>query len=688
MATVQASSEGLTYRQKQIQPYEESCKIPVHWADGPVRDKYRHITDKFCCGVFLLYICAMIGTTIFVMKHSKPSNLSKIYDSSGNDCGSGKATSYPLLYMMTFSAPYKSVCVSHCPSFDYNRIKYVPIQPKLAQYGGKESEPLRFREFSKKYAGLSSVKSPKIEPKEAFGYDRGWANNYFTKDQFDEYTAKTKIDCLKNKQFDSCEVDNENFFAYDSYNLLDLICIPLAPKAALTFNKVSAKLDFGAIGDLKQAAELLGWGAGITLAASLCFIVLIFFCTSIVTWLLMITMMLTFLATGAFIIATYFDAGPFNSALNIVRINFLQFLIDNRILMLGLAAACLVLSIFTFVIMIKFRKYIKLSIPLLSFAAHTTLKNILLIFLSAFIIAVQVGVFLLEAYVIIRTYTSGKEVRDEKENSPFVHYQLKTYQIIIIALHAFGVYWLIIVMNNFNDFITSAITCNLYFKQHSNIKNIHILCHCLTHHIGSIAWSILLLPTILIKFVFGWLDYLLTSDEPNCLQRFFRKLLCCCCWFYEKFVDRFSESSFPLIYIGCEGFLKANKRAYYLKEKYSDESYMVGFVGDLFGVVGKLLISFLSTYCCYVLYQKSIDLQQNISHVGFLFAVSFFIGFFIGSLLINLFATTYDTMVMCYLVEKNLKESYGLTEFKCPDEIAHIMQEIHQENSRKYGQLV
>ena len=85
--------------------------------------------------------------------------------------------------------------------------------------------------------------------------------------------------------------------------------------------------------------------------------------------------------------------------------------------------------------------------------------------------------------------------------------------LAICFLHFFGMYWLIITLNNFNDFVCAAVTVNYYFK--TDIKNIRIFCHSLGHNVGSIAWSIVLLPTMLIKLIFGAFDYLLTSDNPN-----------------------------------------------------------------------------------------------------------------------------------------------------------------------------
>jgi hypothetical protein len=133
------------------------------------------------------------------------------------------------------------------------------------------------------------------------------------------------------------------------------------------------------------------------------------------------------------------------------------------------------------------------------------------------------------------------------------------------VLHIFGTYWVLIFLNNFNDFVCAAINVNHYYQRNKSygpdkVTNIRILCHTLGHHIGSIAWSIILLPTHILKMIFGWVDFLLTSDNPNGCQKFLNKILCPCCWCYEKFIDRFSESAFPMVYMGSEGFWKASTR--------------------------------------------------------------------------------------------------------------------------------
>ncbi len=216
-------------------------------------------------------------------------------------------------------------------------------------------------------------------------------------------------------------------------------------------------------------------------------------------------------------------------------------------------------------------------------------------------------------YVILRIYTSGEEIKEDHKGSPFVNYRTSSWNKWLIFFQAFGTYWLIIVLNNFNDFVCAAITVNNYFQtdQVKKIGNLNILCHCLGHHVGSVAWSIVLLPTLLVKFVFGIFDYLLTGgdDDQNGCQRFFDKLCMPCCKCYEIFIDRFSECYFGLCYMGSENFYKATTRFYYLSEKYHDLSSTMFIMGGFFGFVGKAFVSLIATFCAYIIYEHNSTLQ-------------------------------------------------------------------------------
>ena len=62
-------------RQAMIAALEPEYKVPLSWADGPVRNAYRKITDKCCLVIFVLTLLAMIGTAIFAFTHASSSSI-------------------------------------------------------------------------------------------------------------------------------------------------------------------------------------------------------------------------------------------------------------------------------------------------------------------------------------------------------------------------------------------------------------------------------------------------------------------------------------------------------------------------------------------------------------------------------------------------------------------------------------
>lgn len=222
-----------------------------------------------------------------------------------------------------------------------------------------------------------------------------------------------------------------------------------------------------------------------------------------------------------------------------------------------------------------------------------------------------------------------------------------------MALQVFGIYWVLIFLNNFNDYITTAVAINYFFEDQfaKEITSIHIFCHVLSHNIGTIAWSIVLLPALLIKIPFFWLNRWLSANEGG-FARCINMILCPCCWCFEKFIDRFDEGYFAISYLGSLDFWSSTSIIYYLKEsKAANDTIIQAFdLGMIFQLVTKLMISFYTLSWGKSMYETNLAYQQNIDYPGTIFFIIFVIGFIIGSLFVNLFSTTYESLLICYLV--------------------------------------
>ena len=130
---------------KRVSQYDDKYlgqKMPSRLANGPVRN--RVLTDKFCCIVFAIFFIGWIVVgSIYASKSASLSSLDDVMDSEGNICGQDpNVKDYPYLFMVKFTANYRSVCVKSCPKFDYNQIKYnstgtntTYIQPVFDHWG-------------------------------------------------------------------------------------------------------------------------------------------------------------------------------------------------------------------------------------------------------------------------------------------------------------------------------------------------------------------------------------------------------------------------------------------------------------------------------------------------------------------------------------------------------------------------
>ena len=695
-------------REQRLKAMQEDYQIPLKWAEK-LPAKARGKTDCFCLILFLAVCIAMICTTVFIFANSESQHMFKLYDSSGTDCGTEDAEDYPLLYMQNFRKPFKSVCVKECPKFDYNQLKYnadgsvealdqvetddgtrlleetTPTDPPAETTENADDAasddaatddpasddpasdepegppldpdgkivPMYFKEFNLKHSGKSVTHTRTPSDEEIFGYDKYFANGYYTKDNWNDYlNNQVNIDCKANNEISSCTHEAGKFWAYDSYPVLGIVCAPVSPKTSLFFFRVSSRINHGAVGDLLQSWHIFLYVALISIATALIFLILTRCCGKWIVIILAIVTTLALMTLGVVIIMNYAMPERMGKASAHLHIRYKSFLSRHKKLLIFLAVCCILASLIISCILCKFRKELSIAYPILEIAAKCSVTNILLIFLSVFIVFLQIGVLLFEIYVMLRLYTMGEEINDKESGSPFVSYKIESRTYWLMALHIIGTYWIIIFLNNFNDFINSSVTVNYYFD--TKLKNLNIFCHTLGHNCGSVAWTIVLLPVLIIKIIFAPIKWLVTSENPNKCQNCCQKAFNCCCSCYEKVFDCISESYMSLTYMGSENFNVATRRYYFLTELYLDESSTVTILGTIYNLLGRIIITAFSGYCGVLIVQNDDKMEQNVKYMGMIFFLCFAIAFVLGSLLINIFSTAYDTLFICFLTEKNI----------------------------------
>lgn len=642
------TAQYLNPRRAFIEQLARTHPVPNEWARGPIPDRYRRVTDKLCLILFIAFLTLMAVSAIWAFSNSRANAFKKIYDSSGNVCGEGPAKDFPYLYMQNFSKPYRSVCVSKCPDFDYNQIKYGS--------SGKQP-PLDFGKFTKSFAGNSYTYSNVLTEREAFEYPSFWANGYFSRDQWNDYLNSYQLSCYPNSQVRGC-ANGPDFAIYDSYSMVRPICVPRSPKAALLFNKVNSKFDLGNLEDLLVALPMLCFIALIALAISFLFLLIVYLAPKSAIWILFVLAELCLLAFAGMLLGGLYGNGYLNNPINPLRVKYLQFWLDNKPCILAIIVLTIIAAIVLAFFVIRYRNYLDISQYLINFAAKNIVMQGLVIAVVAFILLLQLAIFFFEVWVITRILTAGPEISDITSGSPFIFNQLKWWNYVLAGIHIFGTIWILSTLNHLAAYVISATATDYYFT--SIIKPLHMLCHVLGHHLGTCAMGIFLFPVYLIKAISAPFDWLMTSENPNFVQNGFRAICSGCCWGYENFIDVVSQKYIPISYIGSLDFCKATRTYHALSEVYADQLKVIIRIGDILSICSRIIVTLIPCFIGYCLYKHCYRLQQNIDNLWLFWIAMAIISYFVGTLFVDLFTETYDAINVCHLVELDLRER-GIT---------------------------
>ena len=202
-------------------------KMPPRLANGPVRD--RKMTNLLCCILFALFIIGWLAVGIFYsFKGGKLEGINEIMDSEGNYCGKdANVRDYPNLFIVKFTANYRSVCVKSCPKFDYNQIKY-----NSTGTNNTSIEPLYYEQLSDFVKTSYQLNLGSQVTEDDFKYDSDFAGNYYSEEQWNAYVKRFNVDCYTNEDVKQCNNNpSDQVYIYDSRpGVVYSVCNPVQPR--------------------------------------------------------------------------------------------------------------------------------------------------------------------------------------------------------------------------------------------------------------------------------------------------------------------------------------------------------------------------------------------------------------------------------------------------------------------------
>lgn len=72
--------------------------------------------------------------------------------------------------------------------------------------------------------------------------------------------------------------------------------------------------------------------------------------------------------------------------------------------------------------------------------------------------------FYLGVVLIGKLYTLGEETRNNEKGEPFPEFEKTPEVKLMLAFVAIGIYWMLIFLNNYLDYVACAVALNHFFK--------------------------------------------------------------------------------------------------------------------------------------------------------------------------------------------------------------------------------
>lgn len=107
------------------------------------------------------------------------------------------------------------------------------------------------------------------------------------------------------------------------------------------------------------------------------------------------------------------------------------------------------------------------------------------------------------------------------------------------------------------------------------------------------------------------------------------------------------------------GFCSSAKDAFNLMIRDPIQFAIVGYIGDLFVVIGKLFITMLTAIICYLIITNTPEYRDHISSPWPSTIIFAIIGFIVGSVFMSIYGTVADACIVIFLMDQEITKYHG-----------------------------
>jgi len=241
----------------------------------------------------------------------------------------------------------------------------------------------------------------------------------------------------------------------------------------------------------------------------------------------------------------------------------------------------------------------------------------------------------------------------------------------------FGTLWLNSLLMAITIFVIAAACSVWYFSKGQAAENLDSpICSgfymAFRYHFGSLAFGSLLIAIIqFIQFIFEILvrQFEGQGEGQNKCFSFLSYCVRCCLNCIEKIIEFLNKNAYIIIAVTGKSFCSASSDAMSLIASNPLRYGIVGAVGYILAIVGKLTIAALTTFLFYLFITFVASVKANIQEPIFMLILVAISSFAIALIFMAVFDIAVDTLLVCFLIDErsNVKAVFA------PPELSDLM---------------
>ena len=560
--------------------------------DGPLPN--RRCTDVLCCLLFTVFLVAMFVVGVVGFANGEPELLIYPYDSDGHQCGR-----------------------PNHPARDYKYIYYPGADPD---------------------SGLSNYTKYRICLKHCPDGE---------KDEEIEAYNNDDVKWSKNlSKFILYDDSKHEISAYKTVSLWKRFCLP-DPDLDY-FDKVLDHIYADGIEewitDILRCWTAMIYMLGISVAVCIVYLFFLRYCVGVVVWT-SIVLSLVLMGLFGYYIAKVADE----------KYGSEQKKKTHKALII--ASYCVYGAIGLFIIIFHFLyRRIKLAIAVMKSGVIFLKDNPSIVFVPIVMFVLSCIFYIYWTLALIYIYSSG-ELKDS--NSVVAHISWSDSTRHSLYFEIVGILWINAMKIALSQFIIACTVSIWYFtREKAGYRAIlRSAYYSIRYHLGSLAFGSLLLSLVkLVKFILWYMKEKVYKQgfEGNKCLKIGCKCLECYVNCFERFIKFLDKNAYIQIALMGDNFCVAAKNAFFLILENAIRFAMLGAIGDIFKIIGKMFITAVSAYLGFLLITHFDPYQDEIESPIAPTCVFALIAYTVSGLFMSIHEMACDTIIQAFLIDERL----------------------------------